>query len=44
MLKWNQPSIDFYEKTLGAVTMGEWQGMRLETDGIARLAQFRQRA
>ncbi|KAJ7073525.1 acyl-CoA N-acyltransferase [Mycena belliarum] len=37
VLKWNQPSIDFYEKKLGAARMSEWVGMRLEGDGIARL-------
>ncbi|KAF8830496.1 hypothetical protein HHX47_DHR2001108 [Lentinula edodes] len=31
---WNQPSIDFYEKKLGAKPMSEWLGMRLEEDGI----------
>jgi len=25
VLKWNQPSIDFYEKALGAFPMSEWQ-------------------
>ncbi|KAJ3892994.1 acyl-CoA N-acyltransferase [Lentinula edodes] len=34
VLKWNQPSIDFYEKKLGAKPMSEWMGMRLEEDGI----------
>jgi GNAT superfamily N-acetyltransferase len=38
VLKWNQPSIDFYEKRLGATRMSAWVGMRLEGDGIARLA------
>ncbi|TFK73493.1 acyl-CoA N-acyltransferase [Pluteus cervinus] len=37
VLKWNQPSIDFYEKKLGATTMSEWVGMRLNEDGIVRL-------
>ncbi|KAI0084157.1 acyl-CoA N-acyltransferase [Irpex rosettiformis] len=40
VLKWNQPSIDFYEKTLGAVAMAEWQGMRLEGEGIQSLREF----
>jgi len=37
VLKWNQPSIDFYEKKLGATAMSEWMGMRLEEDGIDNL-------
>ncbi|PFH49344.1 hypothetical protein AMATHDRAFT_81361, partial [Amanita thiersii Skay4041] len=40
VLKWNQPSIDFYEKRLGAVAMSEWMGMRLEQRGIDALASF----
>ncbi|PWZ00747.1 acyl-CoA N-acyltransferase [Testicularia cyperi] len=40
VLKWNAPSIAFYEKVLGAKPMEEWQGMRLETDGIAALAKL----
>ncbi|EJD55459.1 acyl-CoA N-acyltransferase [Auricularia subglabra TFB-10046 SS5] len=41
VLKWNQPSIEFYEKALQAEVMSEWQGMRLDTEGIARLRKFR---
>ncbi|KAF9530247.1 acyl-CoA N-acyltransferase [Crepidotus variabilis] len=41
VLKWNQSSIDFYEKRLGATAMNEWVGMRLEEDGIERLKEFR---
>ena len=33
----NSPSIGFYIKTLGAETLDEWRGMRLDTNGIARL-------
>lgn len=40
VLKWNQPSIDFYKKTLNAATMEEWQGMRLEGEGIDALDKF----
>ncbi|KAF5389629.1 hypothetical protein D9757_004173 [Collybiopsis confluens] len=40
VLKWNQPSIDFYEKRLGAKAMSEWMGMRLEEDGIDNLQHF----
>ncbi|EPQ52404.1 hypothetical protein GLOTRDRAFT_132356 [Gloeophyllum trabeum ATCC 11539] len=37
VLNWNQPSIDFYEKKLGAKAMSEWMGMRLEAQGIQNL-------
>jgi len=40
VLKWNQPSIDFYEKALGATRMEEWVTMRLEGDGIRNLNRF----
>ncbi|KAJ7266887.1 acyl-CoA N-acyltransferase [Mycena haematopus] len=40
VLKWNAPSIAFYEQTLGASQMSEWVGMRLDEGGIARLEQF----
>ncbi|RDB30128.1 Diamine acetyltransferase 2 [Hypsizygus marmoreus] len=40
VLKWNKPSIDFYEKSLGAKAMSEWVGMRLEEDGIENLKRF----
>lgn len=38
--QWNQPSIDFYEKALGATAMSEWMGMRLEGEGISNLKRF----
>lgn len=38
--QWNQPSIDFYEKKLGATAMSEWMGMRLVGEGITKLKQF----
>ncbi|GJJ15138.1 hypothetical protein Clacol_009413 [Clathrus columnatus] len=41
VLKWNTPSILFYEKVLGAIAMSEWEGMRLEEEGIAALSRFR---
>ncbi|KAH9031626.1 acyl-CoA N-acyltransferase [Lactarius pseudohatsudake] len=37
VLKWNQPSIDFYEKYLHAKPQDEWLGMRLEVEGIENL-------
>ncbi|KAF8814785.1 acyl-CoA N-acyltransferase [Phlegmacium glaucopus] len=40
VLKWNQPSIDFYEKRLGAQPMSEWMGMRLGEEGIDNLKMF----
>ncbi|KAF8649615.1 hypothetical protein AX16_005705 [Volvariella volvacea WC 439] len=40
VLTWNQPSIDFYKKSIGAIDRPEWVGMRLEEDGIARLRNF----
>lgn len=40
VLKWNQPSIDFYER-IGAKKMDEWMGMRVddENDRLTALAQ-----
>lgn len=38
--QWNQPSINFYEKTLGASALSEWVGMRLEEGGIEGLKKF----
>ncbi|ORY70478.1 acetyltransferase [Pseudomassariella vexata] len=37
VLKWNKPSIDFYE-SIGAQTMSEWVGMRVDRDGLTKLA------
>ena len=39
-IQWNQPSIDFYEKRLGAKPMSEWMGMRLEEEGIDSLKKL----
>ncbi|KAH7922774.1 acyl-CoA N-acyltransferase [Leucogyrophana mollusca] len=44
VLKWNQPSIDFYEKVLQASGMHEWMGMRLEERGIENLKKFAARS
>ncbi|EPT04669.1 hypothetical protein FOMPIDRAFT_1156972, partial [Fomitopsis schrenkii] len=41
VLKWNQPSIDFYEKKLGATAMSEWMGMRLEEEGIENVKNLK---
>ncbi|OAX42614.1 acyl-CoA N-acyltransferase [Rhizopogon vinicolor AM-OR11-026] len=40
VLKWNTPSIAFYEKALEAKGMEEWMGMRLEEHGIENLRKF----
>jgi hypothetical protein len=41
-LQWNTPSIDFYEKRLGATPQSEWEGERIEGDeGIKRLAELK---
>ncbi|CEL57459.1 Diamine acetyltransferase 2 OS=Bos taurus GN=SAT2 PE=2 SV=1 [Rhizoctonia solani AG-1 IB] len=40
VLKWNAPSIAFYEQVLGAKPMDEWKGMRLETEGIRNLRKY----
>ncbi|KAF9570190.1 hypothetical protein BGW38_008769 [Lunasporangiospora selenospora] len=37
VLKWNEPSIQFY-KGLGAVVMDEWQTMRVDGEALTRLA------
>ena len=38
MLKWNTPSIGFYE-SIGAKAMTEWQTMRVDGEGLKRLAK-----
>jgi len=37
VLKWNEPSIKFYE-SIGAAAMNEWVGMRVDGEGLTRLA------
>lgn len=37
VLKWNEPSIRFYE-SIGANMMSEWVGMRVDGDGLTKLA------
>ncbi|ATY66601.1 Acyl-N-acyltransferase [Cordyceps militaris] len=39
VLKWNEPSIKFYEK-IGAQGMHEWMTMRVTDDGLTKLAQL----
>jgi GNAT superfamily N-acetyltransferase len=37
-LEWNEPALNFYEQ-LGARRLDDWKLLRLEKDGIRRLAQ-----
>lgn len=37
VLKWNEPSIKFYE-SIGATMMNEWVGMRVDGEGLVKLA------
>ncbi len=37
-LEWNQPALDFYEG-LGATRLDDWRMLRLERDGMERLAR-----
>lgn len=39
VLKWNEPSIKFYE-SIGASAMNEWVGMRVTGDGLTKLAKL----
>ena len=38
VLKWNKPSIDFYER-IGARAMTEWMTMRVDGEGLKDLAK-----
>jgi GNAT superfamily N-acetyltransferase len=38
VLKWNTPSIEFYER-IGAKAMTEWQTMRVDGEGLNALAK-----
>ncbi|PWN51928.1 acyl-CoA N-acyltransferase [Violaceomyces palustris] len=40
VLDWNEPSIAFYTKTLGAKKMEGWSTMRLEEEGIEKLGSL----
>lgn len=37
VLKWNEPSIKFYE-SIGAQSMDDWVGMRVDDEGLDKLA------
>jgi GNAT superfamily N-acetyltransferase len=40
VLKWNEPSIKFYQgSSVGAQRMEEWVGMRVDGEGLERLAK-----
>lgn len=39
VLKWNEPSIKFYE-SIGAQGMHEWVGMRVDGDALVKLAHL----
>lgn len=39
VLKWNEPSIKFYE-SIGAQAMNDWLGMRVDGDGLKKLASL----
>ncbi|KAK3389764.1 acyl-CoA N-acyltransferase [Podospora didyma] len=39
VLKWNEPSIKFYE-SIGAKMMSEWVGMRVDGEGLEKLAKL----
>lgn len=39
VLKWNEPSIKFYE-SIGAKPMNEWVGMRVDREGLTKLASL----
>jgi GNAT superfamily N-acetyltransferase len=39
-LEWNEPALDFYAK-IGARRLDDWRMLRLESDGINRLANGR---
>lgn len=38
VLKWNEPSIRFYEDVVGATRMEEWVGMRVDHEALGKLA------
>jgi GNAT superfamily N-acetyltransferase len=40
VLNWNQPAIDFY-KRLGATFLDDWKAVRLEGEGLKRLAEMK---
>ncbi len=39
VLRWNEPSIKFYE-SLGAKAMEEWMGMRVDGEGLEKMSEM----
>lgn len=39
VLKWNEPSIKFYE-SIGATAMNDWVGMRVDREGLYKLSSL----
>lgn len=39
VLKWNEPSIRFYEDIVGATAMSGWVGMRVDGKNLEKLAE-----
>lgn len=40
VLKWNEPSIRFYEDVIGATRQEEWVGMRVDREALVRLSKM----
>ncbi|KAH8780330.1 acyl-CoA N-acyltransferase [Diaporthe sp. PMI_573] len=40
VLKWNEPSIRFYEDVIGATRQEEWVGMRVDREALVRLSKL----
>lgn len=40
VLKWNEPSIRFYEDVIGATRMEEWVGMRVDREALGKLSKL----
>ncbi|KAF3766704.1 acyl-CoA N-acyltransferase [Cryphonectria parasitica EP155] len=40
VLKWNEPSIRFYEDVIGATRMEDWVGMRVDKEALVRLSRM----
>lgn len=40
VLKWNEPSIRFYEDVIGATRMEEWVGMRVDREALVKLSKM----
>lgn len=40
VLKWNEPSIRFYEDVIGATRQEEWVGMRVDREGLVKLTKL----